>query len=129
MPIPVPNFVLPFVSDFTSTRFLGTFSPFPVTHRVQSVFHNIPYNKPVRGATATRSVHGPGRLLGHLLLDFSRLKNFGPSLGPTHWIQRWFPRGKAAWREAHHAQPLALTLGVSRAIIPVPFYTPWRTLV
>jgi len=93
------------------------------------VFHNIPYNKPVRGATATRSVHGPGRLLGHLLLDFSRLKNFGPSLGPTHWIQRWFPRGKAAWREAHHAQPLALTLGVSRAIIPVPFYTPWRTLV
>ena len=99
------------------------FSPFPVTHWVQSVFHNIPYSKPVRRATTFRSVYKPDRLLAHLLFDFFRLKTFGWPLGPTLWVPDWFPQGKAARREAHHAQSLVLTLGMSPALIPVLFYT------
>ena len=120
--ISAANVVRPFLSGFASTRFMGSFSPFTVTHWVQSVFH-YPYNKLVRWATAARSIYC------HLLA----VRLFLPQ--NIRWVSVSHPVGTAlvspglssqAWSSAH----TAISSDVRNESIYNPstiLHPPWRS--
>ena len=122
--IPALKFILPFFLWFYKFSISVIFSPFPVSAWVQTVLHDIPYNRHVRGTVAART--RPSTAL-FVLRNFSARKGLGRALGSTQPSRQWAPRRflwvKTAELDAHHSQPLALTLWMIRATIPVLFYT------